>query len=192
MTDFYRTRIETQRQLLSAIEADEAFLAAVTRAGEMMVETFRTGGRMLLCGNGGSAADAQHIAAELVARFYKERAALDAEALTVNSSTLTAVANDYAYDTVFARQVEAKGRPGDLLVGITTSGSSPNVVAALTAARQRGMATLLLTGGRPNPAAAPHADLTVAVPSTTTPRIQEVHILLGHLWCEQVEQTLFP
>jgi D-sedoheptulose 7-phosphate isomerase len=145
---------------------------------------------VLLCGNGGSAADAQHIAAELAGRLRRERAGLPAIALTVNPSVLTAVSNDYGYEMVFARQVDALGRKGDVLIGISTSGTSPNVVRALEAARARGMATIGLMGERGGPMEA-HCDVAVAAPSSDTQRIQEIHIVVGHAICEIVESELF-
>ncbi|MCL4109383.1 UNVERIFIED_CONTAM: hypothetical protein GTU68_033208 [Idotea baltica] len=155
-----------------------------------MVETFRQGGRVLFCGNGGSAGDAQHIAAELSGRFYLDRAPLDAEALHVNPSYVTAVANDYGYDAIFERATEAKGRPGDCLVGISTSGNSGNVLRALEKAKSIGMWTVGLTGQGGGKTTA-WSDFLLAVPSTVTPRIQEAHILIGHMICEQVEYLMF-
>jgi D-sedoheptulose 7-phosphate isomerase len=156
--------------------------------GDAIAEVLAAGGKVLLCGNGGSAADCQHIAAELVGRFGRERRALAAIALTVDTSALTAIANDYSFDRVFARQVEALGRKGDALLAISTSGRSKNVLEALRAARGLGMRTLALTGegGR-----GMEADLCLAVPSRETPRVQECHILLGHVLCEIAESRLF-
>jgi len=157
-----------------------------------MVSTLRAGGRVLLCGNGGSATDAQHIAAELVGRFGKNRPALDAEALTVNTASLTAIGNDFGFDQVFSRQVEAKGRKGDVLVGITTSGNSPNVIRAMEKGKEKGLTLIGLTGANREAAIVKAADVVVAVPSAVTPRIQEAHILIGHMWCEHIERSLFP
>ena len=144
------------------------------------------GGRVLVCGNGGSAADAQHFAAELVGRFIRERRGLAAVALTTDTSILTAVANDYGFERVFARQVEALGQPGDVLLGISTSGRSPNVLAALAAARGGQMATIALTGGDGGPIGAA-ADIHVNVPSPSAARTQEVHRTMLHAICELVE-----
>ena len=142
-----------------------------------------------MCGNGGSAADAQHIATEFVSRFYHERKALNAEALTVNTSTLTAVGNDYSFDRVFARQVEAKGRQGDILIGISTSGESKNIIEAFEAAKKLNMSTIAFTGNRE--CTMEHkADMTINIPSEDTPRIQEMHIMTGHIICELVEKEL--
>ncbi|MBK9030762.1 MAG: SIS domain-containing protein [Myxococcales bacterium] len=161
-------------------------LPAIVAAGELIAATLAAGGKVLLCGNGGSAADAQHIAAELVGRFVVERRALPAIALTTDTSALTAIGNDYGYDVVFSRQVEALGRPGDLLIAITTSGGSRNVVAAVAAARAAGMQVVGLTGARGRDFIAT-CDAGVAVPSGETARIQECHIAIGHVWCELVD-----
>ncbi len=153
--------------------------------------TFREGGKVLLCGNGGSAADAQHIAAELSGRFYKDRPALFAEALHVNTSYLTAVANDFGYEEVFARLVTGMGKPGDLLIGLSTSGESENVLRAVQTARSRQLFTVGMTGAGGGRLSA-HCDLWIGVPSDDTPRIQEAHLLIGHIVCELVERDLFP
>ena len=145
---------------------------------------------MLFCGNGGSAADAQHIAGELSGRFYKERAPLFAEALHVNSSFVTAVANDYNYEAVYARMVQAAGREGDVLVAISTSGNSPNILKAIEAARQQKMIVVGMTGATGG-AMADQCDYLLKVPSKNTPRIQEAHIMLGHILCELIEERLF-
>ncbi len=160
---------------------------AVVAAAMAIAASFAAGGKLLVFGNGGSAADAQHAAAELVGRFQRERAALAAVALTTDASVLTAVANDYAFDRVFARQVEALGRTGDVALGITTSGRSPNVVAALEAARARGLVTIALTGADGG-AAGRAAAIHVNVPSAATARVQEVHRTLLHVMCDLVER----
>jgi len=164
---------------------------AVARAADMLVACFRGGGQLLLFGNGGSAADAQHIAAEFVGRYLRDRPALPALALATNTSATTAIANDYGFAEVFARQVEAFGRPGDVALGISTSGDSENVVRALEVARRDGLGTIALTGvvGSRTEAV---AELCLAVPVAETPHIQECHILLGHIVCEIVERELFP
>lgn len=154
-------------------------------------DTFEKNGQLLLCGNGGSAADAQHIATELVSRFYFDRQALNAEALTVNASSLTAIGNDYSFERVFARQVEAKGKKGDVLIGISTSGNSNNVVEAMKTAKELGMKTIAFIGGDNQCIMAPLADIVILVPSFDTPRVQEMHIMIGHIICECVEQKLF-
>lgn len=165
--------------------------AAVARAVEVLVRALRAGRKALLCGNGGSAADAQHFAAELVGRFYLDRAPLPAIALTTDTSLLTAVANDFGYDVVFSKQVEALGRKGDVLVAISTSGNSPNVLRAAEAARGRGLVVIALTGGSGGKLA-PLADVLLNVPGReTTPRVQEAHLVAEHVICELVEAALF-
>jgi len=154
------------------------------------IAAFRDNKKMLLCGNGGSASDAQHIAAELSGRFYTDRPPLYAEALHVNSSYMTAVANDYGYDTTYARMVEAVGRKGDVLIGISTSGNSPNVVKAMRKAKEIGMLTVGFTG-KDGGKMKDICDIMICVPSVDTPRIQEAHILIGHVICQLIEEELF-
>jgi D-sedoheptulose 7-phosphate isomerase len=163
----------------------------VAAVAQMLARVFKVGGRVLIFGNGGSASDAQHLAAEFVNRFQVERPPLAALALTTDASILTAVANDYDFREVFAKQVRALGRPGDLAWGISTSGSSANVVAGLDTARGLGLRTLALSGGDGGPVAAA-ADLALIVPSSNTPRVQEVHITLGHVLCDLVDFILYP
>lgn len=181
-----RESIAVKTTLLS----DQALLNTIGQAAQMLVACFRQGGKVLFCGNGGSAADAQHLAAELSGRFYTDRPPLFAEALHVNSSYLTAVANDYGYEQVFARMVEAAGRPGDVLVAISTSGNSPSILKAADQARSQGMQVLGFTGKGGGQLAA-LCNLLLNMPSTDTPRIQESHILVGHILCEIVERELF-
>lgn len=161
----------------------------VLAAASAIVECFSRGGKLLAFGNGGSAADAQHLVAELVGRFSTERRALPALALTVDTSVLTSVANDLGFETVFARQIEALGRDGDVALGMTTSGRSANVTAAFTAARARGMRLIALTG-RDGGLAGKTADIHINVPSDSTPRVQEVHRTLLHVLCELVEHAI--
>ena len=163
----------------------------VAAAAGMLAQVFQAGGRVLIFGNGGSAADAQHLAAEFVNRFQVERPPLGALALTTDTSILTAVANDYDFREVFAKQVSAQGRPGDLAWGISTSGNSANVVAGLDASRGLGLKTLALSGGDGGPVAAA-AEVALIVPSRNTPRVQEVHITIGHVLCDLVDFLLFP
>jgi D-sedoheptulose 7-phosphate isomerase len=163
-----------------------ADLAPVVEAANAIRASQRTGGKLLIFGNGGSAADAQHMAAELVNRLQRERPALAALALSTDTSILTSVANDYSFERVFVRQIEALGRPGDVALGISTSGASPSVVTALESARSRGLKTIALTG-RDGGGAAAAADIHVNVPSDSTARIQEVHRTLIHAICELVE-----
>jgi D-sedoheptulose 7-phosphate isomerase len=172
---------------LEVVRKVEGMQAVLRLALIAMNAALRSGGKILWCGNGGSASDAQHLAAELVGRFRRDRRGLASVALTTDSSILTSVANDYGYESVFSRQVEALGVPGDLLVGISTSGNSANVVAALVAARAQGMVTVGFTGAGGGKIAS-LADHLFAVPSTDTARIQEVHILAGHMLCDGIEQ----
>jgi D-sedoheptulose 7-phosphate isomerase len=164
-------------------------LTAVTRAAAVIGEAFAHGGRLLVFGNGGSAAEAQHMAAEMVGRFARERRALAAIALTTDASVLTSVANDYSFDHVFVRQLEALGRPGDVAFGISTSGSSANVVKAMDAAKAGGLHTIALTG-RDGGALGAVADTHINVPDSSTARVQEVHLTLIHAICELVEDSL--
>ena len=156
----------------------------------IVVNAYRNGAKVLLCGNGGSAADAQHIAAELSGRFYLDRKPLYAEALHCNSSYLTSVANDYGFETIYSRAVEEMARKGDVLVGISTSGNSANVLKAFEKAREMGITTIAMTGNKGGKIV-PLSDLLISVPSDDTPRIQETHIMIGHIVCELVEKELF-
>ena len=167
----------------------QAGAAPVVKAAEMMTAALAAGGKALVFGNGGSAADAQHLAAELVGRFQQERHGLAAVALTTDGATITSVANDYGFDRVFARQVEALGNPGDVAIGISTSGASPNVLAAFSSARQRGMRTIAFTG-RDGGALGRAADVHINVADQSTARVQEVHRTLIHALCEIVESAI--
>jgi D-sedoheptulose 7-phosphate isomerase len=173
-----------------AILADADLLNRIQQTADLWIECYRKGGKILFCGNGGSAADAQHLAAELSGRFYTDRPPLYAEALHVNGSYVTAVANDYSYDVVYARMVEAAGRQGDVLVAFSTSGNSGNVLKAIEQARKQGMFVVGFTGesgGKMREV----CDILLNVPSKDTPRIQESHIMIGHIVCELVEGALF-
>ena len=167
----------------------EANAGLLVAAGRRMAECLRGGGRVLAFGNGGSAADAQHLAGELVGRFRRDRAALSAIALTTDTSVITAIGNDMGYESVFRRQVEAHGRPGDVAVGITTSGRSPNVVQALLLARERGLVTVALTGGGGGRLVGA-VDYLIDVPHAETARIQEVHVMVVHVLCQVVEEAM--
>lgn len=182
--------IKEHNELTEAVLGSELIKAKIEKSIDIIANCFANRGQVLLCGNGGSAADAQHIATEFVSRFFMERNALNAEALTVNTSSLTAIANDYQYDRVFSRQVEAKGRKGDILIGITTSGSSLNVMNAFDSAKAIGMITIAFVGENYQNAMK-HADILISIPSSSTPRIQEMHIMVGHIICEEVEKILF-
>lgn len=181
-----REHLSVKEQMLT----DEKLLRALEKTVKQCIQTFQNGGKALFCGNGGSAADAQHLAAELSGRFYKDRPPLFAEALHVNSSFFTAVCNDYSFEQVFARGVEAMGRTGDVLFCISTSGNSLNVLEAAQQAQHQNMIVVGMTGESGGKLAA-CSDIMLKVPSSDTPRIQEAHILLGHIVCELVEETLF-
>ena len=181
-----KNTIETKKRIL----ADKNTLSTIEKIAKELIKAFKNDKKVLLCGNGGSAADAQHIAAELSGKFYLDREPLFAEALHTNPSFLTAVANDYSYDEVFARAVKANGREGDILIGISTSGNSMNVIKAIEVANDKKMITVGLngaTGGKLN-GLCKHL---IKVPSNDTPRIQESHILIGHIICEIVEKKIF-
>jgi len=188
--ELIRRRISENAEIARAILGSEDRLAVIERAADAVVECYRKGGKLFFMGNGGSAADAQHLATELVSRFYLERRALSAEALTVNSSILTGIGNDYDFEKVFSRQLEASARPGDVAFGISTSGNSRNIVAAMEAARGIGAVTVGFTGENGG-LLAERSDICLRVPSSDTPRIQEAHILAGHIICEIVEKRLF-
>ena len=190
MTDI-QAAIERSAQVLTAMAADTALCEATARAAALCTTALRSGGKLLLCGNGGSAADAQHWAGELVARFHYDRPGLAAIALTTDTSIITAIGNDSGYERVFARQVEALGRTGDVLLALSTSGNSPNVIAALKVARAQGMACIGFTGagGGAMPAL---TDICLHIPSTSTPHIQEGHEVLGHTLCTIIEAEMFP
>lgn len=184
-----RAQVAESVRVKQALLADEQLLSAVARVAELLVETYKKGGKSLWAGNGGSAADAQHMAAELVNKFRLDREGLPALALTVDTSILTAIGNDYGYDQVFARQIIACGCPGDVFVGISTSGNSANLVQALSACRQKGLVSVALVGAAP--CALDAYDYVIHLPSLDTPRIQECQTLVGHLLCGAVESALF-
>lgn len=186
-----KQRIEDSISLKQTLLKNTELLQQIQHFAQTLVNTYQQGGKVLFCGNGGSAADAQHLAAELSGRFYYDRPPLAAEACHVNSSYLTAVANDYDYQEAYARYVEAMGKTGDVLVGISTSGNSPNICKAIERANTMGIHTIGMTGaagGKLNNL----CELTLRIPSIDTPRIQEAHILIGHIVCEWVEKELFP
>jgi len=178
--------IDVKQQILT----DTVLLSSLEKAVEICINTLKNNGKILFCGNGGSAADAQHLAAELSGRFYFDRPPLRAEALHVNTSFLTAVANDYSFDEVFARMVRAQGDVGDTIVGLSTSGNSPNVLKAFAAAKELKMNIIAFTG-KSGGAMREQADVLLNVPSNDTPRIQEAHIMLGHILCELIESQMF-
>jgi D-sedoheptulose 7-phosphate isomerase len=188
MKDEILKQLQTHQLLMAAIAA-EPYPSQIADLAAHIIDSYRRGGKLILCGNGGSAADAQHVAAEMVSRFRRERQALPAIALTVNTSVLTAIGNDYAYDQVFTRQVEAFARPEDVVIGISTSGNSANVVAALRTAKARGAWTVAFTGAGGG-LAGREADLCLAAPSKDTPRVQEAQITILHIVCDLVEMAL--
>jgi D-sedoheptulose 7-phosphate isomerase len=179
------------RDVVQAAIEDPRFCSAVGDIAEIIEEALGRGGKLLLAGNGGSAGDAQHLAGEMLSRLYYDRAPCAAIALTTDSSVLTAIGNDYGYDRVFERQVLGLGRPGDVLLAISTSGRSPNILRAIGAARERGVAVVGFTGSSGGDIA-PLCDVCLRVPSDSTPLIQQVHITAGHIICGLVEARLFP
>jgi D-sedoheptulose 7-phosphate isomerase len=183
--------IEQSIAVKQQVLQDEILLAQVQKAVDIVTTAFKNGNKVLFCGNGGSAADAQHLAAEFSGRFYKDRKALPSEALHTNTSYLTAVANDYSYDVIYSRLIEGLGNSEDVLVGLSTSGNSGNIVRAFETARNKGMLTIGFTGTTGGTMKA-WSDILINVPSSDTPRIQESHILLGHIICQLVEENLFP
>jgi D-sedoheptulose 7-phosphate isomerase len=182
--------IQASIDVKQSILNNQLLLQTVDQIVAIVSNSFKNGHKVLFCGNGGSAADAQHLSAEFSGRFYKNRKALPSDALHCNSSYLTAVANDYSYDEIYARLVEGTMEKGDILVGLTTSGNSPNIVKAFEAARAKGITTIGFTGSTGGKLQT-LADFLLNVPSDTTPRIQESHILLGHIICELVEADIF-
>ncbi len=184
--EFIGESIETKQKLL-----DDKYLNQIIEAGEIILEAVKKGNKILTCGNGGSAADAQHFAAELLIRYNKERPSVPAIALSSDASAVTAASNDYGYDYVFSRQVEGLGKPGDILIGITTSGNSKNVHKAFETAKERGLKTICLngkTGGTMNEL---ELDSNLIIPSNTTARIQESHINIIHIWCELIDHVIY-
>jgi D-sedoheptulose 7-phosphate isomerase len=190
MINKIKTIIQASIEVKQQIIADDAFLAQIETVSTLIATSFNNGNKSLFCGNGGSAADAQHLAAEFSGRFYKDRKALPAEALHCNTSYLTAVANDYSYDVIYARLVDGIGVKGDVLLGFSTSGNSTNIIKAFEVAQTMGITTIGFTGATGGNMKA-CSDYLFNVPSTTTPRIQESHILIGHLICELVEEKVF-
>ncbi|MCG6185850.1 D-sedoheptulose-7-phosphate isomerase [Maribellus maritimus] len=185
-----QTSLSETGKIIKAIASDSKLQESVHNVVNEVVRCFNTGKKVMLCGNGGSAADAQHLAAELSGRFYIDRHPLPAEALHVNSSYITAVANDYSFDKIYSRYVAGAGKEGDILIGLTTSGNSENIVQAFNAARENKIITIGFTGknaGRITQL----SDFLIQVPSTIIPKIQEMHLLIGHVICEVVEKEMF-
>lgn len=190
-TNFVIETLRATSDLLSRMAADAALCDATAKAADTIVSALRRGNKLLLCGNGGSAADAQHWAGELVSRFHYDRPGLAAIALTTDTSIMSGIGNDYGYERVFSRQVEALGAAGDVLFALSTSGRSPNIIAALKAARDKGLATIGFTGEAGGDML-PLCDILLRVPHRSTPRVQEGHEVLGHAICAMVEATMFP
>ena len=187
--DFVKGQVAESARVKEAFLADEKAMEEVAAVAALLVETYRAGGKTLWAGNGGSAADAQHMAAELVNKFRMNRPGVPALALTVDTSILTAIGNDYGYDQVFSRQIIANGAPGDVFIGISTSGNSANLVKALETCREKGIRAVAIVGGAPCRMDA--YDHVIRIPSTDTPRIQECQTLVGHILCDAVERSLF-
>jgi D-sedoheptulose 7-phosphate isomerase len=189
MESLISKRIKSSIAVKKSLLADKKLLRTIEEVAGAIIRAFKDDKKLLLCGNGGSAADAQHLAAELAGRFYLDRKPLFAEALHVNTSFLTAVANDYSFEEVYSRLVEGKGRRGDILMGLSTSGNSKNVIKALNMAKRKGLLTVGLTG-KSGGKMKGICDHIIKVPSSDTPRIQECHIMIGHIICEIVEKAL--
>ena len=186
ITSIIKASIDTKQQVLE----NELLLQTINSCVHKIVTAFRNGNKVLFCGNGGSAADAQHLAAEFSGRFYTDRKALPAEALHCNTSYLTAVGNDYSFDVIYSRLIDGIGQHGDVLIGLSTSGNSKNIIMAFETAKEKGMVTIGftgMTGGQLKSV----SDYLINVPSTDTPRIQESHILIGHIICQLVEEKIF-
>lgn len=187
---FVEKEFAASRETISCLYADAAYREAVASVAMLFVEALNSGNTLLFAGNGGSAGDAQHIAGEFVSRFLFDRPGLPAISLATDTSILTAIGNDYGYERVFSRQIEAIGRPGDVFVAISTSGNSPNIVAAIGAAKAKGLTVVGLTGGSGGKMAA-MCDHVLLAPSPSTPRIQECHLVTYHLLCALVEEAMF-
>lgn len=186
IVDILKNSINVKQQIID----DKTLVATIEQVVNLVVKAFQNGNKVLFCGNGGSAADAQHLAAEFSGRFYTDRSPLPSEALHCNTSFLTAVANDYGYEFVYSRMMHAIGKKGDLLFGLSTSGNSANIINAFEACRELGVTTIAMTGASGGNMLA-LADICLNVPSTDTPRIQESHITIGHIICQLVEASLF-
>ncbi|MDO7788440.1 D-sedoheptulose-7-phosphate isomerase [Desulforamulus aquiferis] len=190
MERFIRQQVEKSFSLKHQIIEDDGIIHITKTVAKRIIDAYRIGNKVIIAGNGGSAADAQHIAGELVSRFYFDRPGLPAIALTTDTSILTAIGNDYGYDNLFARQIQANGVKGDIFIGISTSGNSKNILKALDECRKKEITSIVLTGLTGGKMFG-NCDYIIRVPSSETPRIQEVHILLGHIICSVVEEALF-
>lgn len=191
MNDQIKNLIQASIDVKVEVLSNTTLQQTLATCVEKIATAFKNGNKVLFCGNGGSAADAQHLAAEFSGRFYTDREALPSEALHVNTSYLTAVANDYSYDVVYSRMIQGIGKPGDVLIGLSTSGNSTNIIKAFETAKDKQMITIGFTGATGGKMKQT-CDYLINVPSTDTPRIQESHILLGHIICQLVEEIIFP
>jgi D-sedoheptulose 7-phosphate isomerase len=185
-----KSRITQSISNLQTLLSDDSVMGHIANVAELIIDAVKSGNKLMICGNGGSAADAQHIAGEFVCRFYKDRQPLPAIALSTDTSVLTSIANDFSYDEVFSRQVRALGRKGDVLLGISTSGNSNNILRAFETAKEIGIKTVLLTGDKEK-GIAKISDIIIKTPSADTPRIQEMHLVIEHIICEIVEEEFF-
>lgn len=190
MKEYIKDQIQKSYETKQSLYSNEPLLDTIADVAQKCVQLYRNGKKTLLAGNGGSAADAQHIAAELVGRYGFDRPSIPSLALTTDTSNLTAIGNDYGYDYVFSRQLEGMGQEGDLFIGISTSGNSQNIINAFLSAKKKGITTVALVG-RDGGEMAKIADISLIVPSSSTPRIQESHILIGHILCDIIEKEMF-
>jgi D-sedoheptulose 7-phosphate isomerase len=190
MKEFIKNQIKTSYEIKQKIYEDKELINLIVEVGNKLIEIYKSGNKLLIAGNGGSAADAQHIAGELVSKFYFDRPALPAIAITTDTSIITAIGNDYGYEKLFSRQIEANGVKGDAFLGMSTSGNSKNIIEGLKVAKEKGLLTIGLTGesgGKMKEL----CDYCICVPSNETPRIQEAHILIGHILCSVIEEEIF-
>ena len=190
MKKFITNQIEKSKDVKEKILSDENLINLIVEVGKKLVDVYKSGNKLLIAGNGGSAADAQHIAGELVSKFYFDRPSLPAIALTTDTSIITAIGNDYGYEYLFSRQIEANGVKGDAFLGISTSGNSKNIIEGLKTAKEKGLITIGLTGDNGGKMKE-LCDYCMCVPSNETPRIQEAHILIGHILCSIIEEAIF-
>jgi len=191
MKEFIKNQIKTSYEVKQKIYGDEELINLIVEVGNRLIEIYKNGNKLLIAGNGGSAADAQHIAGELVSKFYFDRPALPAIALTTDTSIITAIGNDYGYEKLFSRQIEANGVKGDAFLGISTSGNSKNIIEGLKVAKEKGLLTIGLTGYSGGKMKELCDYCICCVPSNETPRIQESHILVGHILCSVIEEAIF-
>jgi len=188
--EYVRSYLSSSLDVKQKLVNDDLLVKKIKVVSELIEQMYRSGNKLLIAGNGGSAGDAQHIAAEFVSRFFYDRPGLPAIALTTDTSMLTAIGNDYGFDRLFSRQVQAQGKIGDIFIGISTSGNSPNIIAAINEAKKTGITTVALCGN--GGALSDIADYSLEVPSSSTPHIQECHIVIGHIICGLVEELIFP